>query len=89
MSAMRPYDFGPGPVLRLAPWAFAVGIAGVVLGAPAPVALALGLLALHRLRGSNASGRPWAVAAVVLGAVGIIELVVVVELVISWMSATG
>ena len=80
----QPYGYGQPyaapPTDGMAIASFATSAAGLLFfaGVPGPVGLGLGIAALRRIKVSGKSGRGWAIAGIVVGALGILWLLAII-----------
>ncbi|WP_456846609.1 DUF4190 domain-containing protein, partial [Cellulomonas sp. P5_C6] len=82
--AAPPYGYGqpygPRPTEGMAIASFVTSTAGLFFlgGLPGPVGLGLGIAALRRIKVNGKAGRGWAIAGIVVGAVGIVYLLALI-----------
>ena len=94
----QPYGYGqppyaPPPTEGMAIASFVTSTAGLLFfgGLPGPVGLGLGIAALRRINTTGKAGRGWAIAGIIVGAVGILWMLAIVAYVVFvvWLVGTS
>ena len=91
----QPYGYGQPyaapPTEGMAIASFVTSTAGLLFfgGLPGPVGLGLGIAALRRIAVNGKAGRGWAIAGIVVGAVGILWLLAIVAYIIFVVALIG
>ena len=91
----QPYGYGqpyaPPPTEGMAIASFVTSTAGLLFfgGLPGPVGLGLGIAALRRIRVNGKAGRGWAIAGIIIGAVGILSMLAIVAYIVFVIALIG